>query len=256
MQLKVVVSSVAVLLLSVGVCLDNLVVVDQVVLFYAFQAASLLGVGLAAYTLWPRIPTPTLRSVMLICALLVWRIAYFPILVMSGWVATLGEWLLIQSHVFPIFIYPTFLLTMAGLYWVSIYVGGLCCYRRKLIAAVPIVAASSIAILISFTTVDDASLLPDMNRSLSSGIPVESTLQGNPYLSFSNTEQQHSSFPQRVLVFASATLFGLIPNSPWSATVKGVLGQFFINNPLASSSTRIQEHYLAFRAAQFQIRPK
>mgnify|MGYP007017149022 CR=1 FL=1 len=263
MRLNAAVTSVAVLLLGVGVWIDFQATIDQTVLFYAFQAASLLGTGLAVYALWPKISTPALRYLMLFCALLVWRIAYFPILVISGWVATLGEWLLIQSAVFPVVIYPSFLLTMAGLYGVSIYLGGLCCYRRKLIGALPIVVGSSIAVLISFSTLEDASLLPDTHQDLYRGIPVESAVlpveplvKGNPYLSLTKTQVAQSSFPQHVLVYASGTLYGLIPNTPWSGTVKGILGQYFIDNPYASSSTRIQEHYLAFRAAQFQIHPK
>ncbi len=237
----------AVILAGLGLWLDARPVLEQAALFAAFQFASLSGVGLAVLFLWRRVDRPGLRLLLILGAAVVWRVAYFPVMVFAGWVATLGEWLLLAVGL-PAVIYPTFLLAMAAMHWAAVFAGGIMVLQRKLWWAPGLVTAFVIAVMVSVTGEEDLALLPDRSLDIEQPVPVVPLPQGNPY--FVALERPDYNWPERVLVFASGAMYDLIPSSPWAMAVKAVLEQAFREQPRASSAERVREHYLAFRAAQ------
>ncbi len=237
-------------LAGIGVWLDRTHDLDQWALFVAFHVASLLGVVLAIARLWPRYTQPYLRLIVVVCSIIVWRVSYFPIMVFAGWTATLGEWALLQVNL-PTIIYPTFLIFMALMHWVAITAGAYMIGGKKIYVAPALVSAFIIAVLVSFTSRDDLTLLPDHFFVLEQPLPRSKAPVDNPYLPV--VSEPHYNVAERVLVFASGAMYALIPSTPWSTAVKGVLEHLFRDNPKASSAARVKEHYLAFRRAHDRI---
>ncbi len=241
-----------IILAGIGLWLDARTIIDQAALFLAFQFASLIGAFLAIILLCTTFQGTTQRVLVVLFAAVVWRVSFFPIMVFSGWVATLGEWLVVQVGIIPVVIYPTFLIAMAVLNWGAIVSGGMMFYHHKYIWALPLLIAFTVAVLVSFTAREDLAFLPDDNLVIEQSIPEVQPPLGNPY--FEAFRQPEYGLPERVLIFASGAMYDLIPRTPWSTTVKSVLEHEFRNHPKASSKRRVQEHYLAFRAAHHNIR--
>ena len=238
----------SVLLIGWGMWLDQQAVLEQLPLFTAFHAASLIGVVLAVVYLWPRLPGWGRKTMLVVAALIIWRVSYFPIMVWAGWVATLGEWLLIQTNWFPTVIYPTFLFVMALMNALAIILGGLAVHHRRVVALPVLSVAFVIAAMVSFTDRSDLTVLPDHNYAIEESLPQYHASEGNPY--YPAVALPGYNLPERVLIFASGFMFSAIPSTPWSTTVKAILEHEFRNLPKASSDRRVVEHYLAFRSAQ------
>ncbi len=242
----------SVLLVSAGIWLDGREVMDQLPLFIAFQFASLAGVVLAIVWMWPKLDHVLLRVVLVIAAFIIWRMAYFPIMVWAGWVATLGDWLTLQFAVIPSIIYPTFLIMMAVLNGLAIIIGGMAVHRKKWVALPFLGLAFIIASMVSLTSSEDFTWYPDDAYVIDQSLPVAKMPEKNSY--FSAMEEQDYNFSTQILVFASGAMYAAIPSTPWSIIVKGTLEQAFRDQPQASSAERTREHYLAFRVAQSKIR--
>jgi len=240
-----------IILAGIGLWLDTRSNIDQAALFLAFQFASLIGFFFAVILLCTTFQGNTQRALIVLFAAVVWRVSFFPIMVFSGWVATLGEWLVIQVGIIPVVIYPTFLITMALLNWGAIVSGGMMFYHHQYIWAPPLLIAFTIAAMVSFTAREDLSLLPDDNLVIEQSIPVIKPPLGNPY--FEAFRQPGYGLTERVLIFASGAMYDLIPHTPWSTAVKSILESEFRRNPKASSTRRVKEHYLSFRAAHYRI---
>ena len=238
----------SVVLAGIGVWLDSLKVIEQSSLFIAFHFASLVGVVLAVVWMWSKLQSTLLRIVLAAAALIIWRVAYFPIMVWAGWVATLGDWLTLQVNAIPSIIYPTFLVMMALLHGMAIVAGGMAVYRKNIILLPFLGLAFVIASLVSFTSDEDLTWYPDGSYSINQTLPKPKQPVANVY--FSAMETQHYNIAEQVLVFASGVMYSAIPRTPWSVVVKGTLEQAFRDQPKASSAERAREHYLAFRMAQ------
>ncbi len=239
-------------LIAGGIWLDHAPAIDQTDLFIAFHLASLSGIGLAVLAFWPRLQQPWRRGLFLVAALVVWRITYFPLMVFAGWIATLGEWVQINTQVLPHFIYPTFLLAMALFHCLSALAAGLLLQParvarpRRWFMYPAFLSGFVIAALVSFTSDKDMRILPDeLMRNAS--IPQDARPVANPYLTA--LRQGGYTVPQQTLLIAAGTIYPVIPHTPWSNTVKGVLEDQFRNSPRASSKQRVEEHYLGFLRA-------
>ena len=104
-----------------GVWFDQVPVLNQPHLFVTFQVISLTGItwGILISLDWfakrQGFASQAKKIILLLAALVVWRISYFPIMVFSGWIATLGERLTFAMTgiiSLPIVIYPIFFITM------------------------------------------------------------------------------------------------------------------------------------------------
>lgn len=206
------------------------------------HVASLGGAALGLLATWrePRAPR-------LIATLVAWRLAYFPIMVFSGHVASIVEWSCLGVGL-PVVVYPAFLLNVAWMHVASAVAAGMLVrppwpWLRWVIAP-----AFLVATLVSFMKPADFHPLPDRAWALDAPIPVPRAERTNPYF---EALIGPGYFPtQRVMLLAAGVTYATIPPSPWATTVKAVLEGDFEVNPHGSTADRVAEHYLAYHAAQ------
>ncbi len=220
---------------------------SQLTLWRAIHIASLGGVvlGFLANAFFVFDATWQ-RLLMIPIALLVWRITYFPLMVFSGHVVSISEWI----HAFagiPIWIYGVFLLVIAILHTiVSFLFGQLVAPIHPLVyAALPVLVL--LACAVSFAKPEDVAWLPDRFANLSDPVPPPVAPGRNPY--FPRLVGPGYLLHQRVVLLAAGLTYETIPPSPWGRTVKSVLEVLFDEKPRASTATRIRDHYLAYASA-------
>jgi hypothetical protein len=196
------------------------------------------------------------RIALAVAAVVAWRISYFPIMVFSGHVASIGEWILLGSRVLPVVVYPVFLVSVAALHALAGLASGWLVDpgpgRRGVgLLASAAIPAFAMAVLVSFSTVRDLALLPDTSFSLAAKVPSASQPVANPYVPRITAPEY--ALPQRVMLVAAGLTYATIPDSPWGRTVKGVLESQFEQNPVATTRDRVEEHYLAYQSAHSMI---
>jgi hypothetical protein len=219
----------------------------QTTLWRAIHIASLGGVLLGLLANWLLVFDATWqRLLMLPLTLVVWRITYFPLMVFSGHVVSISEWI----HAFvgiPILIYGVFLLVIGILHTiVSFLFGQLLAPIHPLVyAALPVLVI--LACAVSFAKPEDLRWSPDRFSSLSDPVPPPVAPGRNPY--FPRLIGAGYLPHQRVVLLAAGLTYETIPPSPWGRTVKSVLEVLFDEKPHASTATRIRDHYLAYASA-------
>ena len=237
-------------LILLGGFLDSMAALDQTVLWVALQLASLggamLGLG-AALRLMPTSSRPWLVLAMLFS----WRVGYFPIMVFSSQVASIGEWLLSLPGL-PIFVYPTFLLAVAGFHAAGAGVAALLVAPPKPFLRWAAAAAFFVACCVSFNQPRDLLPIPDTTWTLGENkIPTMRHESGNPYAEALTAPGYWPN--QRVVLLAATLTYDTIPPSPWATTVKAVLEGLFEATPHASTRARVLEHHLAYHSAHALI---
>lgn len=238
--------SLALLLVAWGLSIDRTLPLPQTSLFAALQVASLGGAALGLAGALPRAKSAGRRLVFAAAALVAWRIAYFPLMVFSGHVASVSEWVLAWTGL-PIVVYPIFLLSVATLH-AAVATGAtfLVAPPRPLVAAV-LAPAFAMAVVVSFSQPADLTLLPDRVVRVDEPIPPMRAPDANPYLP---ALMGPGYWPnQRVVLVAAGLTYETIPASPWAHTVKAVLEGLFVANPGGSAADRVLEHYLAYHSA-------
>ena len=123
--------------------------------------------------------------------------------------------------------------------------------RRAGLLAAAAIPAFAVAVLVSFSTLRDLSLLPDTSLSLATAVPNARQPVANPYVT--RITAPGYALPQRVMLVAAGLTYATIPDSPWARTVKGVLEGQFEANPVAATRDRVEEHYLAYQSAHPKI---
>ncbi len=235
----------ALLLFGWGLSIDRGQPLSQPSLFFALYAASIAGaaIGLSGSLLFSG-KRPS--ALLLLAAIVGWRLAYFPIMVFSGHVASIGEWVLAGVGL-PIFVFPTFLLAVAGIH-AAAAVGA------SFVVAPPfpwlrlaLVPAFLVATLVSFNQLSDIRPLPDTVMTLSDPVPALRPEEGNPYLPALFGEGYLPN--QRIVLVAAGLTYETIPPSPWATAVKAVLEGLFHDKPFGSTRDRVLEHYLAYHSA-------
>ncbi len=239
----------AVALIYWGLGIDDTRPLAQFPLFAGLQFASVLGAALGAWT-FRRLRPEVHPLALALAAIVAWRLAYFPIMVFSGHVASIGEWLLILVGA-PVAVYPTFLLSVAGIHFVAANAAGLLLSPPVPLLRWVIAPAFLVAVAVSFNQVSDITLLPDTVSQIEDPIPLMRAEEANPYLpAFSGPGYWPN---QRVVLLAAGLTYETIPPSPWATTVKAVLEDLFHAKPFGSSRDRVLEHYLAYHSAHSQI---
>lgn len=237
-------------LLAWGALLDGMQPLQQPLLFAGLQIASLTGAVLGLGIMLPRARSGRQRALQALAALVGWRLAYFPVMVFSGHLASIGEWLLARSGL-PIFVYPTFLVAAAALHAVAAAAAILVLAPPRPWVRLALLPAFAVAACVSFLEPADLSPLPDTCFTLDAPVPPRRAEGHNPY-------QEALGAPgywpnQRVILLAAALTYDTIPHAPWATTVKAVLEGLFDARPHASSHERVCEHYLAYHSAQALI---
>ena len=203
--------------------------------------ASLGGAALGLLVTW-REP----RALRLIATLVAWRLAYFPIMVFSGHVASIVEWSCLGVGL-PVVVYPAFLLNVATMHAASAVAAGVIVRPPWPWLRWAIAPAFIVATLVSFMKPVDFHPLPDRMATLDAPVPAPRADQGNPYF---DALVAPGYFPtQRVMLLAAGVTYTTIPASPWATTVKAVLEGDFAANPHGATADRVAEHYLAYQAA-------
>lgn len=216
-------------------------------LWRAVHVASLGGAALGLLANWLLVFGSGWQRLLAVpLALLVWRVTYFPLMVFSGHVVSISEWI----HAFvglPIWIYGIFLLVIALLHGlVSLVFGQLLAPVHRLVyAALPVLFL--LACAVSFSKLEDVRVSPDPFARLADPVPPPVAPGRNPYLPhlFGPGYLPH----QRIMLLAAGLTYETIPPSPWGRTVKSVLEVLFDENPNGSTLDRVREHYRAYASA-------
>ena len=265
------------LLIAVGALisgwrLDAVLAPTQPMLFWRF-----LGFGLAGAALgWSLKALPDRsalrRLAAAVAALLAWRLAYFPLMVICGWLASVGEWVTFTAFGRSI-IYPTFLLlvfaTNLAIAWIAAASLVIDASPRpqaresRLVALLrrpPRVAliglgalALPVAAMVTFSKPSDIVPFADRPWPVPREIPPIHDPERNPYVII--LREHNLALPSRVLAFNALVTYPLVPEGPWGSAMKGTLEALALENPLATSLERIDEHYLAYLAAHQRLRP-
>lgn len=244
-----------------GIWFDQVPVLNQPHLFATFQVISLAGIawGILTSLDWfakrQGLASQAKKIVLLLAALVVWRISYFPIMVFAGWVATLGERLTFAMSgiiSLPIVIYPIFFITMLLMFASATFAMGAIVYMQHKKWMIITLPAFVMATMVSFSKPSDIGWLPDTHVYVSEPLPVAMLPVENPYLPLLGK----SEYPlqKKVLLFAAGSIYVFVPHSPWAGTVKGTLEDLFRNNPNGSTSIRIRDHYESYHVAHKFIR--
>jgi hypothetical protein len=236
--------------LIVGIILDQLTLASTSPLFAAFMTTSVLGATLGSASTWQHLAGNKQKIAYVICLYVGWRFAYFPIMVLAGTGAAYAEATALMVGIHP-WVYPPFLVLMATLHAIVASVAGRALITQSLRSWTLSALAIAPAVAVSLSQVVDLHPLPDRcwnvtPRDLTARKPVS-----NPYL----TALDRPEYPlqQRLLLFAAGSTYDWIPNAPWSKSVKGTLEGLFVKNPLGSSADRVKEHYIGYLAAHSHI---
>ena len=216
-------------------------------LFFAFYGASLSGLLIGLLVAWQHVIVLRQRISLLLLALIVWRIAYFPFFVLAGWAATWSDWFFFTLAASFSVVYSVFLFVILLLHAIAVATAWIALHNRRWIVVLTAFPFCTHAILVNFNQSEDFSLLPDRTIQRSATIPSVIPKEGNIY----STLLQHDryNFAQRALLHSGRILYTLIPKAPWSATVKKIIAHGIRNNPVGSSADRIYEHYISYVAA-------
>lgn len=211
---------VAAVLVAWGVRLDATRPLEQLPLFVGLQVASLSGMALGLLWSWPRARSGARRVAFAAAAVLGWRLAYFPVMVFSGHVASIGEWSLAAAGL-PIFVYPVFLVAVAALHAAAALAATwLVAPPHRAFRAV-LTPAFLVAAAVSFLRPSDLRPWPDTVTRLDAPVPALRAARGNPYL---EALVGPGYWPnQRVILVAAGLTYDTIPPSPWGTAVKAVL---------------------------------
>jgi len=220
---------------------------SQYTLWRAVRIASLGGVALGLLASWLLVfDAAWQRLLMIPLALVVWRVTYFPLMVFSGHVVSISEWI----HAFvgiPIWIYGVFLLVIALLHTlVSFGFGQLLAPIHPGVSA-GLGALFLLACAVSFAKPEDLRWSPDRFARLDAPVPAPVEPGRNPY--FARILGPGYVPHQRIVLVAAGLTYETIPPSPWGRTVKAVLEVLFDEKPHASAAQRIRDHYLAYASA-------
>lgn len=241
---------VAAVLFGWGLWIDGMTPLAQGPLHAGLHLASLGGAVLGALAFRTLSESRLAVPWVVLATLVGWRLAYFPIMVFSGHIASIFEWLFVVTGL-PILVYPFFFLSVAAIHTAasagaSALVDPPLPWLRWALAPAFLVATA-----VSFNQLSDVSLLPDTVTSLEAPVPPMQAEEGNPYLPALMGEGYLPN--QRVVLVAAGLTYETIPPSPWATTVKAVLEGLFHATPFGSTRDRILEHYLAYHAAHGQI---
>ncbi len=233
-----------------GARLDALRPLDQLGLFGGLQVASLGGAALGLLGSLGRAGSPARRAVFAVAALRARRVAYVPVMVFSGHVASIAEWIQVGVGL-PVSVYPVFLLAAASLHAAgAVAATWLVQPPRPWLRGV-LAGAFALAVLVSFTRPEDLRPLPDTVWRIEGPIPPLRAGEANPYLPALVGPGYWPN--QRVILIAAGLTYPTIPDAPWARGVRDVLEHLFREQPRASTRERVLEHYLAYHSAHPRI---
>ena len=268
--MRAAVSIAALAALATGFWLDSRLELRQPMLFWSFLTLGLAGAALGVALRARRDPSGWRRLLAAAAALLAWRLSYFPLMVICGWQASVGERAL-HAVSGRSLIYPTFLLLIfaANLLIGAVAAAAVLVPRaesagrpprslRTLVARPPRLLvwalgalALPVAAMVSFSTPSDLVLFGDGPWREPRTVPEIQQPLSNPYAKI--LREHELSLPSWVLAMNAAITYPLVPEGPWGSAMKGTLEALALAKPIATSRERVDEHYLAYLAAHRRL---
>lgn len=236
-----------------GVYLDSLVAVSALNLHQIFLVTSIVtaaGVLTGYYNCKASYPE---RIIVCIATVIVWRISFFPLLVLAGcitsWANAATNALSISAVVYPVFL-VSFALLFAGAVWWAIHV----LRTKRLIASVAAVCLATLATIVSFIAPADFKwplLRSSTNLTLAAPIVAPGM---NPYPLILSKAQLN--WRQQLLMRIGSLTYQSLPErgAPWALSVKGSLEHLLRNASGYRSELFLVDHYRAFSAAHPKLR--
>lgn len=246
-------------LIAAGLWLDTQVALSENLLQIVFYTSSLAGILWVLVLLLAGLRARWQQVLAVCLAYLVWRVAYFPALVLAGYAA--GWWEALHLHLIgSSSIYPAFLVTMAVLNAGAMGVAGWILLRLLRVKPLQLGWANGsalfsslllgmLAVTVAFSHPLDWHSIPDTSAIDDKPLPSPALPMINPY----ETAAQETglNWRQRTLFTAAALTYDLVPeNTQWSRVVKGTMEQEFMGTRDTSTAFCTKIHYRAFRAAQ------
>lgn len=260
-------------LVLIGLWLDGKSELSQAQLVYAFNLAGITGLLPCLLHFVLKYKKFWKNSLMVVIAIMIWRVAYFPVLVLAGYVATLGEATTIAILNTSV-VYPYLLISVAVMNGLSFLVAAIITdgvllsvfynkrsrnsiYNHKsktnllLIGSLATVAIplAVMAIGVSFTQPADWHAIPDTSSLDDKPLPEATLPEMNPY--FTALEADNLSWQHKSLFKAAAITYDLVPEkTQWSQVVKGTLEKEFVLTKEVSTAFCTKVHFRAFMTAQ------
>lgn len=246
-------------LIAAGFWLDVQTELSENRLRVAFHVSSIAGVLFMLMSLLAGLRMRWQQVLAVCLAYTIWRVAYFPALVLAGYAA--GWWEALHlSLTGNSSIYPAFLVVMAGLNVLAMGFGGWVLLRVLRVRPVQLgwkngsLAFSSLllgvlAVTVAFSHPMDWHSIPDTSAIDDKPLPSPALPEINPYETAA--QEMGLNWRQRTLFRAAALTYDLVPtNTQWSRVVKGTMEQEFIGTRDTSTAFCTKIHYRAFRVAQ------
>lgn len=263
-----------------GLWLDHMSNLSQSILETGFYISGVIGLFVVTIYYISKNRTLWKNSLLVLLALIVWRIAYFPIMVLAGYVATWGEAVSIAISDYSV-VYPFLFLSVALMNALCMIVSGgvlhfvlnLNQYFKKSldntklnspnssknsklmlvslttftgIVVIPLVV---LAVGVSFTQPADWHAIPDTSILDDKPLPMAALPEMNPYASA--LDKPNLSWQHKVLFKAAEITYDYIPeNTRWSQVVKGTLEKEFVETTEISTAFCTKVHLRAFMTAQ------
>ncbi len=254
-------------LVLLGVYFDQQASVTRSGLEAVFYVSGIAGLLLGAIHPLRHLSHPLLRLVFVVIVVLVWRISFFPVMVLAGFVSGYFEALFVSIGLYQV--YPVFLLAIGAMNFVAVYLAGSVLwllfafvrhgdyrqYKTRGVAAAIALPLLLIALAVSFSHPSDWHAIADTRAIDEKPLPAPSTPVMNPY--WTALAEPGISLRQAVLFRAAAVTYDLVPEGTrWSQVVKGTLEKEFINTREVSTAFCTKIHYRAFIVAQPFIRDR
>ena len=255
------------IIICLGLIIDHLDTLDQRILFVSFHLSGIIGLCLATYFVFKQMNIVWPRALFAIVVFLLWRISYFPIMVLAGYFGSLGE---SGAHFLGLNqVYPVFLLSIAAMNFIVVALAGLAVlaifYKyvqrhkptliyRSIFTSITLPLAV-IALAVSFSHPSDWHALPDTALIDKKPLPSPALPEINPYWTASKNDG--ISWQQQILFAAAAITYDNIPeNTQWSQVVRGTLEKDFVTTPVITTAFCTRIHYRAFITAHPYLKDK
>ncbi|PWQ97464.1 hypothetical protein [Leucothrix arctica] len=215
-------------IVGIGFLLDQQQHLNLSSLCYAYSLASVCGVlAVVIYNLlrtecWFRI------TMILVIAAVAWRVSFFPIIVLAGYMTTLTENVFFMFSIKSL-IYPALLLNVMLLHAlvmvvaIAVVQGSRSRLKRYLLILVAL-PFGLLAGIVSFVNDNDWEVLPFSLAGEQSVTAEVSLPHSNPYAPL--LAQDGYNWRQITLLYAASATYSLIPSDGrWTQSVKGTLEQ-------------------------------
>jgi len=239
--------------LIAGLVLDRQPFLSLTSLSYCYTLVSVFGVLAAMIPSLLRTRKWTVTIVTIVAAVVVWRISFFPNMVIAGYLTTIIENLQLIFTQQPV-IYPALFLTAALLHAFSTFIAIIVIHGsiRHLTRTLILIVALPLALLasaVSFIHQNDFQFFP-FNIRGNEPLAVEVSLpSNNPYIDLLRVGGH--SWQETTLFYAGLITYELIPDKgSWSQHTKGTLEQDLRNSNDISSRYFTISHLNAFWLAR------